>query len=84
MMKFKKYEDIPDEYEGMCIIEFSGCMCWLKQGRLHRIGGPARIYFETNAVEYYINGQYFSLFKMNQYWNHPLVVEEKLKRIDGF
>ena len=52
---------------------------WYKHGKLHRLDGPAvNFHSPGDEDDFYIEGQ---LLEPCAFWNHPLVVEEKLKRI---
>jgi len=66
--------------EGPAIICDNGRQQWFLNGNCHRIGGPCIIdpNDQLNPEIYYIHGEPMSKQK---YWNHPLVVEYKLKMI---
>jgi len=62
---------------------FSTCYKWYKHGKLHKLDGPAcfRIYcgYELPG-SYYIDGVHYS--KEQEYWNHPKVIEHRIKQIE--
>lgn len=45
----------------------------------HRLDGPAKIYGNGDC-EFWING---NEYKPEEFWNHPLVIENKIKSILG-
>lgn len=55
----------------------SGYTEWRIKNMRHRLGGPAA-YNNGGLIQFWIYDQYY---KEQDYWNHPLVVEHKLKEI---
>lgn len=50
------------------------CVRWYKNGKLHRLDGPA--YQDLHETQtYYLNGKNLS---RKQYFNHPLVIEKTI------
>lgn len=55
--------------------------CFFKNGKLHRLDGPAIFHFNgwpSHWDDYYIDGTEYS---EEEFWNHPLVMANKLKSI---
>lgn len=72
-------EDGPAFHQKM----FSHHYEWYVDGKLHKLDGPAcfRIYcgYELPG-SYYIDGVHYS--KEQEYWNHPKVIEHRIKQIE--
>ena len=73
--------ELPDDFEGQCIVvesENLRILSWYVKGKiLHREDGPAQI-LPDGTNYYYIFGE---SFLEKNYWKHPLVTEYKLNKI---
>ena len=49
---------------------------WYKNGKYHRLDGPAEVYADGEQ-RWWINDESYS---EEDYWNHPLVIEYKIKQ----
>jgi len=60
-------------------VEFdNGTKYWLINNQYHRLDGPAIEMNDYDTKLYYINNKRLTT---EDYWNHPLVIEYKLKHI---
>lgn len=82
---FHGFSEIPTDYEGACYITELETIFYLKdQFTRHRLDGPAVLYSFVDGTiaefgdEFWVDG---TCYTEEEYWNHPLVVEEKLKSI---
>lgn len=48
--------DIPRRFTGHCFIEGIRVELFFKDGKTHREDGPARIYTDTNSMEWWVDG----------------------------
>ena len=62
---------------GPAIIADDGRKEWWQNNELHRLDGPARIYKDRYKI-FLINDDMFS---EEEYWCHPLVVQNTIKKI---
>lgn len=83
MKRFVNWLQVPTHFVGHCYVVENNMECWLNGiGAMHphgyhRLDGPATIYSSGNKG-FWINDCSFS---EKDYWNHPLVIEAKLKTI---
>lgn len=73
---YTKYKTLHNN-DGPAIIKSSGPIQWFKNGKCHRLGGPAITNF-NGREHYYIYGEWMT---PKEYWEHPLVIEYKLNSI---
>jgi len=76
--RIESVNDQPSRIETWC--EDNTCVYsveWTKNYSLHRIGGPAKIFFDKEMM-FCIEGESYS---EKEYWNNPLVIQHKLNRI---
>lgn len=68
------------ESENLISVRFydDGTKAWLINGRRHRIDGPAYVNIKSDFNLFFVEGKEYT---KEDYWNHPLVVEYKLKSI---
>lgn len=64
--------------DGPAVISDNGDIQWYFNNEQHRLDGPAGIYPFDNTIVFYIFG---IKYDETNYWNHPLVLEFKLKNI---
>lgn len=74
IIKYDYDTGLPDSYvDGVdyepSIVTNNGYLMWHKQGKLHRLNGPA-VFGPTNRVEYWIDGVQFSKEDWNNITNH--------------
>lgn len=67
---FNDWRDVPKNFTGKCFLISNYSICYMLNGDVHRLDGPA-IEYSNKVIEYYINGSYWS---EKYYWKHPLVV----------
>lgn len=83
MKRFVDWLEVPADFVGHCYVAETHIECWLNGVGIihphgyHRLDGPATIYGSGNKG-FWINDYYFN---EENYWNHPLVIEAKLKMI---
>jgi len=80
---FVGWQDVPANYTGVVVLLILGEIRHLKNGKLHRLDGPAQIFTRRIASSnitsvYWLNGNVVS--KQN-YYRFPAVIEEKIKKI---
>lgn len=79
IQEFHGWDVIPKNFEGCCKLIRDECFCWIIKGKIsHRLDGPAVVKLENGKQYFYINDRRFS---ENEYWNHPLVIDHKIKTI---
>ena len=102
MITFKRWYDVPHNFEGQCYVVADQTTLWLKNNKVrhkenepaiihdnrtkywlinnqyHRLDGPAIEMNDYDTKLYYINNKRLTT---EDYWNHPLVIEYKLKHI---
>lgn len=74
---------LPPGFTGAIKSKATGRISFYYKGLKHRLGGPAQTKgYGVGVIEYketyYINGIQFSV---EDYWNHPLVLEHQMNRI---
>lgn len=80
------WREIPDTFVGRCYISDEQVYCWIAgKQKFHRLTGPALVYLDVRFkhkkvayVEYWINDKQYSQL---EFFDHPLVIENKLKSI---
>jgi len=66
-----------EKYSGIgYIVDWVCAIFWMKNGELHRLDGVA--YVSKQTYGYWIHNKSYS--EIN-FWNHPLVIENKLNQI---
>jgi len=78
MEVFYSFNQVPENYSGLCYIATEGCKCWYKNGDFHRNNNPA-VVWDTGREEWYQNGECHRLngfaiidvvVKINVYYIH--------------
>lgn len=46
---------------------------WYNNGKLHRLNGPAQIYYKTNAIDWFVNGKQIDIKKLPVFYNGQLL-----------
>ncbi len=49
IIKVISFTEVPDKYTGIAI-RSNGSKCWFKEGKRHRIDGPANEYFDGSKI----------------------------------
>lgn len=85
MKIFYSWTDVPPTFDGHCYITLERGHFYIKaEGRqygfinYHRLNGPAIEYDYGGYKGWYIEGKEYT---EEQFWNHPLVVENKFNKI---
>lgn len=83
MKRFLRVLDIPKDYTGTAFACDARQTRILVNGKLHNLTGPASIWYNSdmtiNSQTYYIEGTRI-LYK-EDFWNHPMVLLNKLEGI---
>lgn len=76
---------IEHRLDGPALVHDDGSEFWRRHGLTHRLDGPAAIWSNESYIKeyrgmkiYYLHDEQFS---EEEYWQHPLVQEHKLRRI---
>ena len=85
MKTFYSWSEVPSGFDGHCYIILERGHFYMKsKGRkygfinYHRLYGPAVQYDDGRYKAWYIEGKEYT---EEQFWNHPSVIENKLKEI---
>ena len=65
MREFYVWGLVPRNFTGKCKIEITNSICHYKNGKLHRLDGPAMEH-ELATPEYYVEGKKYSKARFNK------------------
>ena len=73
-------EAINAKFTGICLITMSDHVCHFKEGKLHRLDGPA-LYTNMKNNHWGIFAVYGKVLSEEDYWKHSYVSDNKLTKI---